>query len=171
MGVQIQNGDQLIARLKEMENNSRRNDNCTVHVSFRAPYAIYVHEAVGMKLKGLPRPSGIGNYWDPAGKARPKFLLSAALDVVGSGAYSRTIQERLRLGQNLSQAVMTAGLLIEAEAVERVPVEHGLLKLSAYTVLIEGDQAANALARTTTGQAAVSETSNIWSRIGKMLGL
>lgn len=43
-----------------------------VEVGYTSPYAIWVHENVGMKLKGQPRPSGIGNYWDPNG--RPKFL-------------------------------------------------------------------------------------------------
>lgn len=43
-----------------------------VTVGYSAPYAIYVHENMQMKLKGKPRPSGKGNYWDPNG--RPKFL-------------------------------------------------------------------------------------------------
>src|ERR1044072_1838716 len=44
-----------------------------VTVGYTAAYAAYVHELVGMKLKGVPRPSGIGKYWDPAG-AQAKFL-------------------------------------------------------------------------------------------------
>lgn len=48
-----------------------------VEVGYTAPYALYVHEAVGMKLKGLPRrpsPPHIGRYWDPQGRAHAKFL-------------------------------------------------------------------------------------------------
>jgi len=45
-----------------------------VDVGYTALYAIYVHEAVGMKLKGLPRPKGRGKYWDPQGRAQAKFL-------------------------------------------------------------------------------------------------
>lgn len=43
-------------------------------VGYTAEYAAAVHEAKG-KLKGQPRPSGRGNYWDP--DAKPKFLSSA----------------------------------------------------------------------------------------------
>lgn len=40
-------------------------------VGYTAHYAHAVHEASGV-LKGLPRPSNRGNYWDPS--AEPRFL-------------------------------------------------------------------------------------------------
>lgn len=43
-------------------------------VGHTAEYAAAVHEAKGT-LKGQPRPSGRGNYWDP--DAKPKFLSGA----------------------------------------------------------------------------------------------
>lgn len=43
-------------------------------VGYTAEYAAAVHEAKGT-LKGKPRPSGRGNYWEP--DAKPKFLSSA----------------------------------------------------------------------------------------------
>ncbi len=43
-----------------------------MRVGYTAPYAAYVHELIGMKLRGQPRPSGIGVYWGPSGNA--KFL-------------------------------------------------------------------------------------------------
>ena len=43
----------------------------TGRVGYSANYAVYVHEASG-KLKGEPRNSGSGNYWDT--NAKPKFL-------------------------------------------------------------------------------------------------
>jgi hypothetical protein len=45
-----------------------------VIVGYTAAYALYVHESVGMKLQGLPRPKGRGHYWDPQGKEQAKFL-------------------------------------------------------------------------------------------------
>lgn len=48
-----------------------------VTVGYTAAYALYVHEAVGMVLKGLPRtpnPPHKGRYWDPQGQASAKFL-------------------------------------------------------------------------------------------------
>lgn len=41
-------------------------------VGFSSEYALFVHENVEQKLKGQPRPSGRGNYWDTDGE--PKFL-------------------------------------------------------------------------------------------------
>lgn len=50
---------------------AQRNRNA-VEVGYGAAYALAVHEAVGMKLKGKPRRSGLGVYWGPRGEA--KFL-------------------------------------------------------------------------------------------------
>ena len=43
-------------------------------IGYTANYAAAVHNASG-KLAGMPRLSGNGNYWDPAGE--PKFLEKA----------------------------------------------------------------------------------------------
>lgn len=48
-----------------------------VTVGYTAFYALFVHEAVGMVLRGLPRlpnPPHKGRYWDPQGKGKAKFL-------------------------------------------------------------------------------------------------
>jgi hypothetical protein len=46
-----------------------------VNIGYTATYAIFVHENVEMKWKGLPRhaPSK-GRYWDPQGRGQAKFL-------------------------------------------------------------------------------------------------
>ena len=43
-----------------------------VDVGFGAAHAVYLHENMEQKLKGQPRPSGLGVYWGPSGG--PKFL-------------------------------------------------------------------------------------------------
>lgn len=44
-------------------------------IVYTAAYAIFVHENVEMKGRGLPRPPGHkGNYWDPPGRGQAKFL-------------------------------------------------------------------------------------------------
>lgn len=53
-------------------------DETAVEVGYTASYALDVHENLEQHLKGIPRPSGIGVYWGPAGQ--PKFLESAARD-------------------------------------------------------------------------------------------
>ena len=50
----------------------------SVEVGFSAVYAIFVHENMEQRLKGKPRPSGLGSYWNPGG---PKFLESAVRDL------------------------------------------------------------------------------------------
>ena len=46
-----------------------------VYIGYTANYALYVHECVGMVLKGLPRTApSKGFYWDPQGRAQAKFL-------------------------------------------------------------------------------------------------
>lgn len=51
----------------------------TIEVGYTAPYAMYVHENMEQKLKGKPRPSGIGVYWGPRGQ--PKFLEAKAREL------------------------------------------------------------------------------------------
>lgn len=55
--------------------------NTVVIVGYTAKYALYVHELVGMKLKGqarTPNPPHKGKYWDPQGRAQAKFLEAPA---------------------------------------------------------------------------------------------
>lgn len=47
-------------------------------VGFGSAYAFFVHENMEQKLRGEPRPSGLGNYWGPNG--RPKFLEAALME-------------------------------------------------------------------------------------------
>lgn len=53
-----------------------------VEVGFTASYAVFVHENMEQKLRGVPRTSGSGKgrYWDPQGRAGPKFLQNAVAD-------------------------------------------------------------------------------------------
>lgn len=45
-----------------------------VEVGYTSSYALFVHENMEQKLRGQPRPSGLGAYWNPGG---PKFLENA----------------------------------------------------------------------------------------------
>lgn len=48
-----------------------------VEVGYGAAYARFVHENIRMKLRGKPRPSGLGTYWNPG---RAKFLSLAFVE-------------------------------------------------------------------------------------------
>lgn len=72
-----------------------------VEVGFTAAYAPFVHENMEMKLKGKPRPRGgykssQGRYWDPQGKAGPKFLQNAVND--NRGRIVQIIHRRAKVG-------------------------------------------------------------------------
>jgi len=52
-----------------------------VEVGYTASYALFVHEKVGMVLRGQlrsPSPPHQGRYWDPQGRAQAKFLETPA---------------------------------------------------------------------------------------------
>lgn len=50
-----------------------------VEVGFSASYAVFIHENMEQKLRGVPRTSGSGkgHYWDPQSTSGPKFLQNA----------------------------------------------------------------------------------------------
>jgi len=95
-------------------------------------YAVYVHENMEMKLKGQPRPSGRGKYWDPPGSG-PKFLENPAREMSNSGELNRIVAAKYRETGLVIEGLKAAGLLIQAESQRRVPVEFGTLKGSAFT--------------------------------------
>lgn len=138
-------------------------DNPIVAVGYTASYALYVHENTEMKLKGLPRGQGFGRdsesgavvvppallktgkaggknrgfYWDPQGKAQPKFLetpLREKRDLL-----ARIVVTALGQGKTMAQALLLAGLRLQRESMMLVPVDTGNLKASAFTRLEHGE--------------------------------
>jgi hypothetical protein len=133
-----------------------------VAVGYSANYALYVHENMeiwppGMRLKGLPRGQGFrrkdgvvyvpkrvltsgkvggknrGFYWDPQGKAGPKFLEGPAREL--HAEIGRIVAEALLTGATMATALLRAGLRLQRESQQRVPVDTGNLKASAFTRL------------------------------------
>ncbi len=106
----------------------------TVAVGYEAAYAINVHENVEMKWRGLPRKSGIGEYWGPHGQA--KFLEHPAR--ANADHYRQIVNDVLNRGGTMEQALMTAGLQLQRDSQQLVPVEYGNLKASAFTEVEKG---------------------------------
>lgn len=120
----------LTAKMRETQKQASGR----IVVGYSAPYAMFVHEAVGMVLQGLPRPSGIGNYWDPSG-ARAKFLEEPTrLYSKDMGAF---ICRQMRGGSKLVPALLKAGQMLLRESRKLVPVETGKLKASGYVHIKE----------------------------------
>lgn len=134
-----------------------------VTVGFTAAYALWVHENMeifppGMRLAGLsrdprvrrveqggsrgrkrPRPRARdpkGRFWDPQGRAGPKFLENPARELGGPGGeLARMVVASTRAGQTLAQALLQCGLRVQREAMRRVPIDTGNLRASAFTRL------------------------------------
>jgi hypothetical protein len=104
----------------------------SVSVGYTAAYAVYVHENIEMKWKGLPRPKPKhGVYWGPHGQA--KFLEQPARELTNDGTLKDLIKQALKDGGDLVQALYVAGLRIQRESMKLVPVDTGNLRRSAFT--------------------------------------
>lgn len=114
-------------------------DDASCVVGYTAAYAIFVHENRVMKLKDQPRPSGLGVYWGPNGRAG--FLLDVAREMAPD--LGRIVKDMLGKGEPMGAALLTAGLRLQRESQQNVPVEYGNLKGSAFTRLEKGDGGGN----------------------------
>jgi len=129
----IEGLDALKTRLDGLAAKSAAKDNGSVVVGYRGVgYAIYVHENVEMKLKGLPRPSGRGRYWDPPGSG-PKFLENPAREMANSGEINRMVNGIYQSTGSIMEGLVAVGQRLQAESQRRVPEEFGKLKGSAFT--------------------------------------
>lgn len=128
VGFKVKGVDRLKVALTKHGNKVRKETKNRFVVGFAAPYAKYVHENVEMKLKGQPRPSGIGVYWGPHGQA--KFLEEPARTM--RKQIAARIVEVTRNTKSINRGLYSGAVLLRDEAKERVPVEYGVLKASAF---------------------------------------
>lgn len=128
--AQVTGVDKAMAGLrKRLQVLTKGDNNPSVIVGFEAAYALYVHENKEQRLKGQPRPSGIGVYWGP--KGQPKFLEEPAR--TKAPQMRAAIDRALKAELGVEQALLAAGLVLQREAQKLVPVEYGVLKASAFT--------------------------------------
>lgn len=105
-----------------------------VRVGYTAEYAIRVHEDKEQTLKGKPRPSGLGVYWGPEG-AGPKFLEGPAREQTTQ--LSAIVVQVLKQTGDIEKSLLAAGLHLQRKSQERVPIEYGNLRASAFTRLVD----------------------------------
>ncbi len=129
----------VLDALQKRINEAKKASDTSAITGFTANYALYVHENLEMRLKGLPRPThggaSRGYYWDPQGQAGPKFLEGPARELKDEVA--KIVSEALKNGATLAQALVMGCLRIQREAMQRCPVDTGFLKASAFTRLEE----------------------------------
>lgn len=131
----------LVAQLRAKAAKALKDNEASVLVGFTASYALYVHEAVGMKLAGHPRSAetdGKGNpkpvrgyFWDPQGKAQAKFLEEPARTL--QPELAQIVTKALQQGKTMAQSLLLVGLRLQRESMQLVPVDTGNLKASAFT--------------------------------------
>lgn len=127
--AKVENLEKVNRLLREKaEQGEKANVSCIV--GYTAKYAIYVHENMEMKLKGQPRPSGLGTYWNPGG---PKFLERPAREL--RGELVKIIRSIYAATKDMGKALYTAGLRLQRESMQQIPVEYGFLRNSAFTRL------------------------------------
>lgn len=134
--MRIERLKNLMDKLKKLEAKARADDGTSVIVGYTAAYALFVHENLEMKLRGVPRTNGKGMYWDPQGRGQSKFLEEPARAL--KDEYGKIVRDALKRGATLAQALVAAGLRLQRESMLLCPVDTGNLKASAFTKLEEG---------------------------------
>ncbi len=132
--AKIEGVDDVIKALKQKGVEAGGDTKPSVLVGYTAAYALFVHENREQKLAGQPRPSGLGTYWNPG---RPGFLLDVMREITGE--LRGIVDEAMKKGQPLIQALYLAGLRLQRESMENVPVEYGFLRASAFTRVETGE--------------------------------
>ncbi len=125
----------------------------SVIVGYTSAYAVHVHENIEMKWRGFPRDmsvrlikgiavtgfnsggsgSGKGLFWEggSGGQGQAKFLEQPAREL--KREFSKIIVTACSRGAKLEQALLMAGLRLQRESQQLVPVDTGNLKASAFT--------------------------------------
>ena len=118
--------DQLRARLSK----SQQCDDTSFVVGYTAHYALYVHEKIEMKWRGLKRKGGLpGVYWGPGGEA--KFLEGPFRRLANTLA--QLIVDRYKSTGSMRSAILVAALRLQRESQLLTPMVTGHLRNSAFT--------------------------------------
>ena len=146
MLLHVRGSKKVEDKLKWLQKQSRRHNNVGVIVGYTANYALWVHEAPGV-LKGKPRGAKKGSkrgkyrgrFWDPQNRAQPKFLEQPFRELheqLVDDVFVVTKSLGIAKGHGLDKGLFVAGLHLQRESQQLVPVDTGNLKASAFTRLI-----------------------------------
>ena len=148
--MRIEKLAELLIKLRKREEEIKRDANVSVIVGYTAAYALYLHERIEMKWRGLPRDrsvrledkkggpviygytagGGKGLFWGPRGQA--KFLEQPARML--KSVLAKIVQETVKRGGTLRQGLLLAGLRLQRESMMLVPIDTGNLRASAFTM-------------------------------------
>lgn len=105
----------LAAYLKERITSSQKSDDASVTVGYTAAYAVYVHENLEAH--------------HPVGQA--KYLEQPAR--LNGDSYGEVVRDAVKKGVKLDKALLLAGLRLQRDSQQLVPVDTGALRASAFT--------------------------------------
>lgn len=150
--IKISGVSELIKKLQARGYAASQETNKKIVVGYKAAYALYIHEnrsiwPPGMRLKGKPRSKkkNRGLFWDPQGKAQPKFLEEPARTlmpemarIIITVAKDAAAKSTPGGGNNLGvlKGMLLAGLRLQRASQELVPVDVGNLKNSAFCDIV-----------------------------------
>lgn len=146
--------DSLLVKLAALIEKAKKDgEDPIVAVGYTAAYALPIHEDMEMAWKGLSRDPRIrriemggdprkarprprkrepkGKFWDPQNRGQSKFLETPARSE--RQAMGNIVANALMQGRSLGEALMLAGLHLQAKSQLLVPVDTGNLKNSAFT--------------------------------------
>ena len=147
--VEIKGVERVLNRLKKL---IQERESSSVVVGYTAKYALWVHENRAMKWRGYPRDRSVrrddtgqatiartdykpskarGLFWGPHGRAG--FLLDVMREMATElqGIVLKAMKRKVAFGK----ALLLAGLRLQRESQQNVPVEFGNLRASAFTRL------------------------------------
>ena len=111
----------LGAVIRKLKNLGRKGTSSSVKVGYTMDYAVYVHEDLTAN-----HPNG----------GQAKFLEEPARTM--REQLSAGVRRDMRAGMTLEQALLRAGLKLQAASQQLVPVDTGNLKASAFTEVTKG---------------------------------
>lgn len=115
--ARIDGVDRLRAKIRELERKAKDISNAGVVVGYSQNYALFVHENLDAN-----HPVGKAKFLeDPLRRLRPEL--------------SRIVGEVYKRTKSMEKALLTAGLRLQRESQQEVPVDTSALKASAYTAL------------------------------------
>jgi hypothetical protein len=122
---------QLIHRTSQV---SKRYRSASITLGYNSPVAVFLHENMEMKWKGLPRPSDQGAYWDALnGQGSSKFLETPLRQMGGAGILAGKLAQGLRGPDgSVETGLKLAARALLDESLKRVPYETGGLYRSAF---------------------------------------
>lgn len=115
--AKVENVGKLLAELRRMAARALNEDEPTVAVGYEAAYALRVHEDL--------------EAYHPNGQA--KYLEQPARELSGSGELAAIVRAAKKRGATTEQALLLAGLRLQRDSQELVPVDTGNLRASAFT--------------------------------------